>query len=367
MDFKQDLELKRERILDYINQKDLDGVLLCRNDNFAWATGGAVNWVAAPTDYGAASLLVTPSRFVVLTTNIEATRFKAEEPVAEHAEIWGYPWNNPHQKADMLRTKLSENLGCDDPSQGYPVLDDDFLDLQKELTEREVNLYKQLGQECTEVVEGVAKKVKPGQSENEAAAMLRYEAQLRGIFSNVVLVAADDRLKQHRHPHPTDNKIENIVMLVLCGRRHGLIANLTRIVAFGRIDDDLHKRHEAVTHVDATGILNTTPGMRVGNIYDKMVAAYADAGYRGEENLHHQGGPTGYKGRYYTATGASGEVVRPNQAFAWNPSITGTKSEDTIIAGPDGRIDVTRPLDYPVIDVTVEGKSIKRADILVRG
>ena len=55
-----------------------------------------------------------------------------------------------------------------------------------------------------------------------------------------------------------------------------------------------------------------------------------------------------------------------NQAFAWNPSITGTKSEDTILATDKGPALLTRPVDWPTLEVEFAGRTVPRADILVR-
>jgi len=55
------------------------------------------------------------------------------------------------------------------------------------------------------------------------------------------------------------------------------------------------------------------------------------------------------------------------QAFAWNPSITGTKSEDTILTAPGGGAPefLTQPLDWPATDVEWGGGTVARPDILV--
>lgn len=364
MDYKAEFAEKRRRILDYVDRKGLDGVLVSRIDNFAWATAGCANYIPVATDVGLASLLITPSKSAVITTNIEATRIRAEEPIAEVAEVRDHTWHDDDAKAKLMKELVSKNVAVDVPLGDRPLLGDDFVDLQARLTPREVEQYKQLGHDASEAIEAACYAVEKGQREIDIAARLRMEAQARDLTPTVCLIAADERLKLHRHPLPTHNKVEKVVMLVLCARRRGLIASLTRLVHFGPIDDDLKRRHEAVTRVDAVANLASDPGIRIGSIFDAIVTAYGDTGFRGEENNHHQGGPTGYRGRYYTATSRSAKVVEPNQAFAWNPSIAGTKSEDTIIAGETGPIEVTRPLTYPTIDVTVEGHSMRRAAIL---
>jgi hypothetical protein len=56
--------------------------------------------------------------------------------------------------------------------------------------------------------------------------------------------------------------------------------------------------------------------------------------------------------------------VKPGQAFAWNPSITGTKSEDTILIDEKGCEVITAMADWPQIPVQVEGRLIERPTIL---
>jgi Xaa-Pro dipeptidase len=47
---------------------------------------------------------------------------------------------------------------------------------------------------------------------------------------------------------------------------------------------------------------------------------------------------TGYASREIIATQATPQEIRAGQAFAWNPSITGAKAEETFVlteAGPE--------------------------------
>jgi hypothetical protein len=118
--------------------------------------------------------------------------------------------------------------------------------------------------------------------------------------------------------------------------------------------------------VDAAFNAATHPGARIGDIFSTGVAAYAAQGFAKEWELHHQGGPTGYAARDYRATGKSDDLVEVNQAFAWNPSIAGTKSEDTIIATPEGPEIISASPSFPMMDVTVGGVTLSRPDILER-
>ena len=85
------------------------------------------------------------------------------------------------------------------------------------------------------------------------------------------------------------------------------------------------------------------------------IDAYARQGYENEWRLHHQGGPMGYAARDFKATPTETRLVAEHQLVGWNPSITGTKSEDTMLSG--GEI-LTSMEDWPQCGT--------RPDILVR-
>ena len=110
--------------------------------------------------------------------------------------------------------------------------------------------------------------LKPGMTEFQVAAGLAGRVLGRGIVPQVLLVGADERLSNFRHPIPTDRKVEKIVMLVLCGERWGLIVSLTRIVHFGELPEELKRKHHACCQVDAEMIAASRPGVRVADPRD---------------------------------------------------------------------------------------------------
>jgi Xaa-Pro aminopeptidase len=83
-----------------------------------------------------------------------------------------------------------------------------------------------------------------------------------------------------------------------------------------------------------------------------------------EWKCHHQGGSIGYTGRDYRCHFQTPDIVQENQAFTWNPSLTGTKSEDTILAAARGMEMITRPILYPTLSVKAGGIAFVRPDIL---
>jgi antitoxin VapB len=104
--------------------------------------------------------------------------------------------------------------------------------------------------------------------------------------------------------------------------------------------------------------------MTGAQLYTLAANAYKDEGFEGEANLHHQGGACGYRPRDWVALPACVEEVRANQAFAWNPSITGTKVEETSITFDESTEVITASPAWPSISVTVEGQQFTLPDVL---
>jgi antitoxin VapB len=213
-------------------------------------------------------------------------------------------------------------------------------------------------------MDSAVRAVRPGQTEYQIAGLLAHQAERRGVRAVVNLIATDERIFAFRHPLPTDKKLERYAMLVLCGRRWGLVCSVTRFVHFGQLPDGLRRKAEVVALVDATFIAGTRPGRLLGEIFQQAMGAYAETGFPDEWHLHHQGGPAAYEPREYLATPHSTDVVSVGQAYAWNPSITGTKSEDTILVGEVGNEVLTAIKNWPTLPVTIDDQEIARPAIL---
>lgn len=354
---------KQDRIQALLAKHKLDALLLQRVGSFAWATCGAASYVNTATSNGAATLLITPSGRYLITNNIEATRLEREEKLT--AQGWEFhivPWYEMRDTVAELSRGL--RLGADGPYPGATDLSSALARLRANLTPEEGERFRALSRLCAEAMGNAARAVRPGQTEYQIAGLLAHEAESRGVQAIVNLIATDERIFAFRHPLPTEKKLERYAMLVLCGRRWGLVCSLTRFAHFGRLPDDLRRKAEAVARVDATFITATRPGQTLGQIFRQAMAAYAESGFPDEWHLHHQGGAAGYEPREYIATPSSTDVVSVGQVYAWNPSITGTKSEDTILVGDKGNEVLTSIDGWPTLTVAVGGQEHTRPAIL---
>jgi antitoxin VapB len=152
-----------------------------------------------------------------------------------------------------------------------------------------------------------------------------------------------------RHGLYGDYAIKREAMVVFCAHKWGLVANLTRMVHLGPLPDDRQRRHGELAAFDRRLMDATRPGMPLAGIFtDVIQPGYAALDEPNAWKDHHQGGSTGYTGRDQRVTPTTVGVVQEHQAFAWNPSVHGLKSEDTFVVLPDGYEVLTEDPTWPV-------------------
>ena len=210
------------------------------------------------------------------------------------------------------------------------------------------------------------KKLEPGENEKEVSRRVIDCLARKDIHCIVALVAADERIAKYRHPLPTNLRWRKTLMVVVCARRQGLVASLTRIVCIGARPDELIKRTEAAAQVNAELFAGTRTGVSSAELYNIAARTYAEMGFPGEQLLHHQGGACGYRTRDWVAHPKGAETVEANQAFAWNPSVTGSKVEETCIAFEHGVEIITASPDWPSMLVQANERDYSLPDVLSR-
>lgn len=358
-----ELDLKLDRIKDLLAKHGANAVLLQQISTFAWATCGASSYINVATNNGVGSLLITPTSRYLITNNIEEPRFEQEEQLA--AQGWEFriaPWYETNEAVAKLTRGMK--LAADGSYPGAIDLSHDFAHLRANLMPEEGERFRALSRLCACAMNSAIHAIRPGMTEFEIAAILNQETQTRGVLPIVNLIATDERIFNYRHPLPTDKSMDKYAMLVLSGRKWGLVCSLTRLVHFGALSSQLRCRMQALAKIDATFIAATRPGKNLGEIFRQATDAYKETGYPTEWQLHHQGGPAAYESRECVATPTSNDVVNVGQVYAWNPSITGTKSEDTILIGPQGNEVMTEIVGWPTLPIEINGQVIKRPAIL---
>ena len=363
-DTQSDLQLKLKRIYDFLEEHHFDSLLLQRKDNFAWLTSGGFNGIPYNSITGECGLLITKEHVFLLADTIEKPRITAEEMTGLSYEVIDYPWYQSIEEA-VAKGPAIHRLASDT---GLNVLDHQVVNiapLRFSLTTPEVERIRSLGFKAASITEKFCQGLKPGMTEMEIAGKLNSQFMAAGLTPTVALVAADERIAQFRHPVPTMKPFYQKCMVISCVQEKGLTVALTRIVHVGKVEQSLQSIHEKAAWIDAQMISNTKRGVRAEQLLHTLREAYSEAGYKDEWLLHHQGGSIGYENRDFLLTPASSFEVEQFQAFAWNPSITGTKSEDTILVdGSRSEVITTSDSLWPMLQFESEtGEIVKRPAI----
>jgi Xaa-Pro dipeptidase len=365
-----EIDEKTERLVRWMEERRLGGVLLSTRANFAWITAGRESGIDLSRESGVATVLVTvDGRRFLIANNIEMRRFVEEDLAGQGYTPVELPWTeeNPDRLADLAQDVAGPVFLASDVSGSYGK---ELDRLRWPLTAAEIERFRGLGRDVGQALGEVCRGLQPGLTEREIGRRTSEVMAARGADPIVLLVAAGDRIARYRHPPPTDRRWESGgAMVVVCARRSGLVAALTRIVWSGPVPGEIRRRTRAAAEVNARLLAATRPGVPGRDLFAVAAHAYEELGFPGEERLHHQGGPCGYLSRDWIAHPGCEEVAAAPQAFAWNPSITGTKVEETWIVPEDAAVveAITATPGWPGVEARAEGRAWSFPDVAPLG
>jgi Xaa-Pro aminopeptidase len=328
---KNEVTEKLARMRALMAERDLEAIILKKGANIAWAIGGRAH-VPTTLELACMDVVVTPDGLEVITNKIEADRLKDEELSGlEKVTVinWfeGRDGQLPH----------GERIGIDGPDPVRINLATELETLRRDLNQIEVARFREICTDSAIALGDAMRSAKKEMSEVEFAGVIARECWSRDLEPVVLLVAGQERIVKYRHPLPTTSPLGSRFMGVICTRRKGLIASVTRIASFAKIDDETKEWYDRLLDVERVFINESKVGAKLSDVVKKGVAEYRIQGFDSEEwTRHHQGGPTGYLPRDFPAHEKSDREITTHNALAWNPSGKGLKVEDTILTTPNG-------------------------------
>jgi antitoxin VapB len=334
--------IKLERVRTWLDSAGYDGALFSTQPEVAWVTDGLTDPVVRNEEPALVWALVTRTDAVLITTSIEEPRLRAEENTAGF-ELHAVPWHSPGGLAQAVNDRAGGLRLASDPAE--------LAVLRMPLTTSEAERQSTLGLETASALEAALHCWHPSERECDVAARIAGALEERLIIASVLLVAGAERRLAFRHPVTSSAATGRNVLAVVVGVRGGLNVACSRTVAAGQPDPELAARHLAACAVETAMIAATRPGATWDSALAAGIAAYAAAGFPDEWRSHVQGGPIGYLSREFDVVPGSARAkatIVPGDAFAWNPTVRGAKSEDTFVVGADGPVPVTNTTNWPV-------------------
>jgi Xaa-Pro aminopeptidase len=367
----QEVDRKVERLARVARDAGLRGVLLSTHWNFSWLSAGASNRIDISREAGAGGLLVAANgRRYVLANAIEMPRLSSEALAGLGFEPVEFPWVDERADPAFVSKCAIQVLGggplaADSPSGDARAFEPYLSRLRAVLEPEEVLRYRTLGADVGRATGGVLQAVPTGVSEEEVIREVAIALLRAGTRPLVLLAAADNRLLHHRHPLPTSLVWGDRLMVAVCAERGGLVVALSRLLSAFPPDLEIVRRLGAAQRVFAALLDASVAGASAASLFRIAADTYTAAGFAGEEAKHHQGGPIGYRSREWIAHPRSVEVIATPAALAWNPSVTGTKVEETCLVTEHGVEVITSSPGWPSSAVTAQGRTILLPDHLV--
>ena len=315
----------------------LDAVHLEGVGNVAWLCGGRGNRVVVGSTTGACGVVVGANGAWLVCANNEAARLRAEVFADLPLPVVTTQWYDlPLWRAARRLLPSHPHWAADVPVPGASDAEALLGPLRQRLGEADSARYRALGADAAEALETALLETGPAWTELEVAGAIAAALKAREVEAAVLLVGGNERASRYRHLVPTGVAVGGGVLASITAVRHGLHASCTRAVSFGSPPDEVLAAHAAAVAVDRTYLNASRPGARLGDILGAGEKAYAAAGYYDDWKEHHQGGTTGYAGREVFAVPGSDYTIDARMAAAWNPTLPGGKSEDTVLIRDDG-------------------------------
>ena len=335
---RAELAHKLAAVGDWLEARESEALRLRRAENLAWITGGGdllIHREGAPI----AEAIATHDGLTVVTNRIEAARLEAEElPPGTRVEV--VDWHDAGARGRRIAGLLQGRAWLDDA-------DHDLVDLRQPLLPVEQARLAAVGAAASRALTDVVDGLEPGLTERGVAARVHGGLRAAGVDLPVCLVAGERRFGHVRHPVATDLPFGEIGLLVVGAVRFGLVASLSRTIAFGEVPERAAAALRRVWRVEAAMLAASRPGVATRDVLVAARAAYAEVGEPGAWEDHHQGGPAGYLPRNWLATPDEGRALRAGTPLAWNPSLPWAKSEDTFLLGDDGLTNLTWDERWP--------------------
>lgn len=361
---RQEVALKSARVLEFLKQERLSGVLIASAANFAWVTAGAEGCVPL--------FLRDDGRMFFITRADDASRALLEDLAnmgyeARTADLSSAGAGQGISAALLQELSGGRPIGADISCTGARIVGRELASLRVLLTEGEVREYRWLGRKTAEAVEDVCRQIQPGMTDRGIEALLSDALLRHAIHAALLRVEVDARVPgDGGKPRSDVSKMDRQAAVSVCAQRWGLKVGMTRLVHFGSMTKDAQEHLKAAARVNAGFWARTLPGANLGSILGGAIADYAEAGYAQEWPRHNPGGAIGYEERDWPAVPGSAQTVRTPQAFAWKATVENLRIEDTILLVGDRMEVLTETPDWPRIESKALGRIYRSPGMLVR-
>lgn len=363
-DRASDVEARHRIVAEFLEQEDLDALLIGQPENFAWFTAGGDN-SRGGSSQNTATLFITHDARVLMTDNVNSPLLFDHQLPGLGFQLKERPWHQPRQKLieDIIRGR---NVAGDFPLEGVMDVSDRLQVLRLPLSDLECRRMRDLAKSVAHAVEATARRFPRGATEAEVAGEVAHRMIKRQIIPELIQVVAGGRRERYRHWSFDGRPIERTCVISAIGRRGGLCAGAARTICFDAIPEELQKAHQAAMLIHATGLHFSAPNWQLKDVWDRVARIYEKFGYASEWQLASQADVIGYSPSEVPVIPGSDFTLQPRMAVHWYPSVGPAVMGDTVLLSERG-IELITPTEiWPKLTVKVKKTPVACPDILIR-
>lgn len=361
-----DVQIKERRARRFLEHEGLNALVIGRQDNFAWLTGGGDNSVVSSEQMGVGYIIITPKHKWLVSYSMDGQRLMDEQVPQGDFELVTLNWYQGSPIDRILDLTKGMKVAADFTLPAARYLSSEITDLHYPFTDLEIDRYRWVSNETNRIITKVALDLKPGVSEQEIAARFLYEYTLADMKVDVLIVGFDERISRYRHPMPGGNCLERYALLHPAVKRWGLHANVSRLVHFGSPDPEIQKAIDGVAKIGANVFSKLVPGVRFSEILAEEKRLYNELGFGDEWKYHFQGGITGYTLADPTRCFDGESRVVEGQAYDYFITITGAKFEELTLLTEDGPEIASLGGGWPTRTINTARGDVDVPDVLIR-
>jgi Xaa-Pro aminopeptidase len=363
-DRRADLDAKQTQIATLLGEVGCEGLLVLEPENFAWLSAGATpRGNLDPAEMPV--LYFSAEQRWVLSSNVDTQRLFDEEldGLGFQLKEWPWHWGREQLLADLCQGR---HVACDRALGDTTVVSGRLRQLRRVLTAYEQACYRALGGVLGHALEATCRTMNPEVTEREIAGQLGHRLMHRGVQPLVLGVAADGRSRLYRQFGYTSLPIRKSAVLLVTGRKYGLVAAASRTLCFGEPDPDLRRDQDAVCKIGATYLASTWPDAVPRQVLGAGRRVYQLTGFEHEWLLAPQGHITGRTMVELPLRPTTEELFQPGWAVTWLASAGAALGCDTFLVGEKGPELITATEAWPLKRIRVQGADFLRPDLLQR-
>jgi hypothetical protein len=358
-----DLDLKHQRIAQFLQDAGCEGLLILKRGNLRWLTSGA-QFVGLIGYDEMPALYFSNNQRWIFASNVDSQRLFDQEldQLGFQLKEWQWYMNREQYLADLC---MGRRVACDTGFRDCKYVGA-FLDQErKRLSPYELGCYQDLGMLLVHALEATARSISPGDSEAEIAGHLGHRLFKHGVEPMAISVSGDGRGRPYRRLSFTEANVEKSCVLQATGCKFGLYATASRSICFGEPEAITRKEFDSAVRLSGVWLATAKVNERPTVAMDAGRTLLYNGRFEHEWRLSAPGCWTGREPSEGLLTPVTSERFLPGHAVTWQARIGGAVVCDTYVCQEEQWTPITPILQWPVRRIVIQGKSYDRPDLLI--